>query len=178
MPVAVKVCADVSKGQGVFATAAVPKGTLLWKPDQVEAVPADKIASNLAAMPHDQAAVSAHSKLWLTSSKRQACSHRLSGCLRALQELLRQSFVAPSDSGALCINPSDNGRFTNHSSAPNVGACVDHSVDSYALRDIADGEELTCHYADFVTPAWYQQLCSKYGVLTTDEVVKLAAKQS
>ena len=59
-----------------------------------------------------------------------------------------------------------------------MGACVDHSVDSYALRDIADGEELTCHYADFVTPAWYQQLCSKYGVLTTDEVVKLAAKQS
>lgn len=56
-----------------------------------------------------------------------------------------------------------------------MGACVDHSADSYALRDIAEGEELTCDYAAFVTPAWYQQLCRKYGVLTTQEVVELAA---
>ena len=99
-------------------------------------------------------------------------------CILFLQELLRQSFVAPSDSGALCINPSDNGRFTNHSCTPNVGACIDNSVDSYALRDIANGDELTCDYAAFATPTWYQQLCSIYGVLTTEEVVKLTAKQS
>ena len=86
--------------------------------------------------------------------------------------------MAPSDSGALCINPNDNGRFTNHSATPNVGACVDHSVDSYALRDIAEGEELTCDYAGFVTPEWYQELCNKLGVLTTDQVVKLDAKQA
>lgn len=85
--------------------------------------------------------------------------------------------MAPSNPEALCINPNDNGRFTNHSATPNVGACVDHSVDSYALEDIAVGEELTCNYAGFASPAWYQQLCKKYGVVTTDEVVKLAAKQ-
>lgn len=58
VPVTVKVCADASKGQGVFATAPVTKGTLLWRPDQVKAVPADEITSNLAAMPHTQASVS------------------------------------------------------------------------------------------------------------------------
>ena len=95
----------------------------------------------------------------------------------SFQELLRQSFVAPSDSGALCINPSDNGRFTNHSAKANVGACVDHSNDSYALREIADGEELTCDYSGFDNPQWYQQLCKRYEVLTTDEVVQLVANQ-
>ena len=105
-------------------------------------------------------------------------AHLLDICTCSLQELLRQSFVALSDPGALCINPFDSGRFTNHSSAPNVGACVNHSSASYALRNIAAGEELTCDYAAFVTPAWYQELCSKYGVLTTEEVVQLAAKQS
>ncbi|KAL3150978.1 hypothetical protein ABBQ32_000718 [Trebouxia sp. C0010 RCD-2024] len=149
VPVTVKVCADGSKGHGVFATAPVTKGTLLWRPSEVKAVPAAKVTSSLAAMPREEAS-----------------------------ELLRQSFVAPIDPGALCINRSDNGRFTNHSSAPNVGACVDHSADSYALRDIAEGEELTCDYTEFVTPAWYQQLCHKYGVLTTTAVVELAAKQS
>ncbi|KAK9816205.1 hypothetical protein WJX74_004365 [Apatococcus lobatus] len=69
--------------------------------------------------------------------------------------LLRQSFVAPSNAEALCINPTDNGRFTNHSAVPNVGACVDHSNDSYALQDIAEGDELTCDYSGFVTPEWW-----------------------
>lgn len=94
-----------------------------------------------------------------------------------MQVLLRQSFVAPSNPEALCINPNDNGRFTNHSAIPNVGACVDHSNDSYALQDIAEGEELTCDYAGFATPDWYKQLCKTYGVLTTAEVVDLAAQQ-
>lgn len=86
--------------------------------------------------------------------------------------------MAPSNPQALCVNPNDNGRFTNHSSTPNVGACVDNSVDSYALRDVADGEELSCDYAGFVIPAWYQQLCTKYKVLTTEEVVHLVAHQN
>lgn len=59
-PVAVRVCADASKGHGVFATALVRQGTLLWKPDQVKAVAADEITSTLAAMPDDKASVSAH----------------------------------------------------------------------------------------------------------------------
>ena len=59
-PVAVRVCADASKGHGVFATAPVTRGTLLWKPDQVKAVAADEITSTLAAMPDDEASVSAH----------------------------------------------------------------------------------------------------------------------
>ena len=100
-----------------FATAPVTKGTLLWQPKEVKAVPADEITSILAAMPHDKATVRAN--VWFISPNLPARSQQ---CILFLQELLRQSFVAPSDSGALCINPSDNGRFTNHSCTPNVGA--------------------------------------------------------
>lgn len=67
MPVAIRVCADASKGQGVFATAPVTKGTLLWRPKEVKAVPADKMTSILAAMPHDKASVRA--QMWFISSK-------------------------------------------------------------------------------------------------------------
>ena len=174
VPVNVKPCSDPSRGSGVFATAPVKKGTLLWQPDQVKAVPAEQITADLAAMPHDDA----HVRLMLQRYSILFLSFRLLSTWRGLlQVLLRQSFVAPSNAEALCINPSDNGRFTNHSATPNVGACVDHSNDSYALQDIAEGDELTCDYSGFVTPDWYKQLCKKYEVLTTQEVVELSAKQ-
>ncbi len=58
VPVDVRICPDPTHGQGVFATAAVKKGTLLWSPKQVEAIPTEAITSKLAALPHDDAHVS------------------------------------------------------------------------------------------------------------------------
>ena len=58
VPVTVKACPDPNKGQGVFAAAPVTKGTLLWQPNQVQAIPADEITSTLAAMPYENAQVS------------------------------------------------------------------------------------------------------------------------
>ena len=58
VPVDVKVCPDISKGYGVFAKAPVKKGTLLWQPTQVKAVPIEEITARLAAMPHKDAHVS------------------------------------------------------------------------------------------------------------------------
>ena len=60
VPVTIKVCPESSKGEGVFATAPVKKGTLLWQPSQVQAVPVDEITSKLAALPHEEAHVSYH----------------------------------------------------------------------------------------------------------------------
>ena len=57
VPVNVKPCSDHSKGSGVFATAPVKKGTLLWQPNQVKAVPAEQMMADLAAMPPDDAHV-------------------------------------------------------------------------------------------------------------------------
>ena len=58
VPVTIKICPDSSKGEGVFATAHVKKGTLLWQPSQVQVVPVDEITAKLAALPYDQAHVS------------------------------------------------------------------------------------------------------------------------
>lgn len=57
VPTLVKECTDPNKGQGVFATAPIKQGTLLWQPKHVEAVPADEIISRLDAMPYDHAQV-------------------------------------------------------------------------------------------------------------------------
>jgi hypothetical protein len=45
------------------------------------------------------------------------------------------------------IVDSDNGRFMNHSLAPNTDFRVFDK--GYALVDIAQGEELTCNYYEF-----------------------------
>ena len=41
----------------------------------------------------------------------------------------------------------DNGRFMNHAEHPNT-AFTDPVI-GWAIRDIADGEEITCNYAEF-----------------------------
>lgn len=42
----------------------------------------------------------------------------------------------------------DNGKYSNHSETPNTyfSKC---GLKWYALRDIAEGEEITCNYGDF-----------------------------
>lgn len=47
----------------------------------------------------------------------------------------------------LIVVEFDNGRFMNHSEAPNTDFS-DPSM-GWALRDIGEGEELTCNYAEF-----------------------------
>lgn len=41
----------------------------------------------------------------------------------------------------------DNGRFMNHSDAPNTD--MTSETHCYAIRDIKKGEEFTCNYAEF-----------------------------
>jgi SET domain-containing protein len=47
----------------------------------------------------------------------------------------------------LTILELDNGRFMNHSDAPNTEFTDPHI--GWAIRDIAEGEEITCNYAEF-----------------------------
>jgi len=90
----------------------------------------------------------------------------------AVSKFLRQGFVLPKqgDDGKeddfFYSNPTDAGRFTNHSNNPNCG------MDG-ALRDIENGEELTMDYSFHGNPPWYQELCKTYHTLTETEVVKL-----
>ncbi|MBO0750220.1 MAG: SET domain-containing protein-lysine N-methyltransferase, partial [Porphyrobacter sp.] len=47
----------------------------------------------------------------------------------------------------LTILELDNGRFMNHSNDPNTQ--FTDPVIGWAIRDIAEGEEITCNYAEF-----------------------------
>jgi uncharacterized protein len=47
----------------------------------------------------------------------------------------------------LTILELDNGRFMNHSDGPNT-EFTDPAI-GWAIRDIAEGEEITCNYAEF-----------------------------
>jgi SET domain-containing protein len=58
----------------------------------------------------------------------------------------RYSYPYPHDPEQLIVE-IDNGRFMNHSEAPNT---VFSDPDAgYTVRDIEAGEELTCNYAEF-----------------------------
>jgi SET domain-containing protein len=47
----------------------------------------------------------------------------------------------------LTVLEMDNGRFMNHSDNPNTD--FTDPVVGWAIRDIAEGEEITCNYAEF-----------------------------
>ena len=47
----------------------------------------------------------------------------------------------------LTIVELDNGRFMNHSDDPNT-AFTDPAI-GWTIRDVAEGEEITCNYAEF-----------------------------
>jgi SET domain-containing protein len=47
----------------------------------------------------------------------------------------------------LTVLEMDNGRFMNHSAHPNTD--FTDPVVGWAIRDIAEGEEITCNYAEF-----------------------------
>lgn len=80
---------------------------------------------------------------------------------------LRQGFVLPGDNDTFfCSNPTDAGRFMNHSSSPNCGP-------DGALRDVEEGEELTMDYSFHGNPLWYQDVCRKFGVQTEAEIANL-----
>jgi SET domain-containing protein len=58
----------------------------------------------------------------------------------------RYSYPYPHDTDQLIVE-LDNGRFMNHSQTPNT---VFSDPDAgYTIRDIAQGEELLCNYAEF-----------------------------
>jgi hypothetical protein len=58
----------------------------------------------------------------------------------------RYSYPYPHDPERLIVE-LDNGRFMNHSAAPNT---IFSDPDAgYTIRDVAAGEELLCNYAEF-----------------------------
>lgn len=66
----------------------------------------------------------------------------------AAQDFARRYGYVSGDDPAKWVLELDNGRFMNHSAAPNTR--FDAPDGGYAIRDIEAGEELTCNYGDFL----------------------------
>jgi len=79
----------------------------------------------------------------------------------ASEYVRRYGYAGPA--GKVTLS-GDNARFMNHSPSPNTGAPPDMPppVTTTALRDIADGEEITCNYFDF-DPAAARKLAPAAG---------------
>ncbi len=139
----VKECEDKVKGFGVFAKEDIPKGTMTWQPTTlVKKLSVQEVYASLKLMTFSEA-----------------------------HTFIKQAFVMPSEDDKLCINPDDDGRFTNHSSNPNQYV-PEGGKEAFAARDIKAGEELTIDYSGLACPKWYKELCQKYDVMTTAQVVE------
>ena len=138
--VRVKVCDTPQYGmghKGVFSLAPIPAGTKFW------------LWTDRVIQIH-------HSDL-------QDYIDNNCGTEEEVKLFLRQGFVLPSNPDFFNSNPTDAGRFMNHSGTPNCGP-------DGTLRDIEEGEELTMDYAFHGNPDWYQAICRKYGVPTEAEI--------
>ena len=72
--------------------------------------------------------------------------HHLDQLPASTQEFLKM-YAYPSELvGGNLLLDGDNGRFMNHSATPNTS---NEGWVSFATRDIAAGEEMTCDYGEF-----------------------------
>ena len=126
-------------GRGLFATAPISRGTLVWRYVVGESV-----------QEHDESSLRA----------------RLQGLSKEeIVDLLEHIYVWEG----LAIEILDDAKIWNHAADHNTGNHPDEAsglgdgMSSYARRDIAVGEELTDDYATFGELPWYEALCLEHG---------------
>lgn len=94
--------------------------------------------------------IAAGERIWLLEPRldRLFPIDELDGLPPAAQAFARRYGYVSGDDATKWVLEFDNGRFMNHSLQPNTR--FDAPDGGYAIRDIAVGEELTCHYGDFL----------------------------
>lgn len=146
------------RGRGVFAGAAISKGTIVWRhvPGQYAVYDERSFKEHLASLSHSEAAYE-----------------------------LTHIFGLPEFPGYL-IRVFDDGVLINHSRQPTVGmnlrsgdyearrvtsaqdvvdALLDERFALIATRDLNVGDELTQDYnTDGEDPSYYDELCEQYGI--------------
>ena len=130
-------------GVGLFLTKPVARGALLWK-----------YAPGTSVTEHDEASLRARLKDLPPKEAQDLCEHFY--CWNGL-----------------VIEILDDAKLWNHSKSPNTGDHPDGEGDgagdgmsSYALRDIAAGEELTDDYSLHHALPWFEQICKDVGALS------------
>jgi SET domain-containing protein len=87
--------------------------------------------------------------VWSLNPKFDIFIHRaeIETCPAHLQDFVARYGYPHLELPGIVIIDSDNGRFMNHSLAPNTDFRIFDR--GYALVDIARGEEITCNYHEF-----------------------------
>jgi SET domain-containing protein len=126
-------------GRGVFAIEDIPRGALIWE-----------YVVGQSVLEHSEASLRT----------------RLAGLSTTeATDLLEHVYVWE---GA-AIEIMDDAKVWNHAPTPNTGNHPDEAhgagdgLSSYALRDIAAGEELTDDYALHDTLPWFEAICAEFG---------------
>ena len=73
--------------------------------------------------------------------------HEIEGLPAHMQDFIARYSYPHLEMPGVVIVDTDNGRFMNHSLAPNTDFRIFDK--GYALVDIAAGDELTCNYHEF-----------------------------
>jgi SET domain-containing protein len=138
------------RGKGLYATHAIPKGTLIWKygPNNIRCFQGgQQVQSHLATISTDD-----DRRYWL-------------------------SHIYCFNGSAIEI--LDDGKLWNHSHDPNTGSeprLDGDSESTYATRDIAAGEELLDDYGTYEYPDWLLGLYEEYQIDTLS-FVDIKSKQ-
>ena len=137
-------------GRGIFAEKRIRRGALIWQYVVGESV-----------LEHDEASM--RTRLRSLSKK-------------AAADLLEHVYVWEGS----VIEILDDAKIWNHSAEPNTGNHPDEArgagdgVSSYALRDIAPGEELTDDYALHDDLPWFEALCAAHKATSCTSLGKSA----
>ena len=133
IPYEIRVTDDY--GKGVYASAAIKTGTLVWS---------YKLNENVVE--YDEAESIAHLQSLPT--------------LKAQQRFLDASF----GKGAVLCLIVDDGQYVNHADAPACNCRTDLSTGHcYARKDIAAGEQITEDYSSFTHPPFLFPLLKQYN---------------
>jgi len=172
VPFKIKETPQYGEGhKGVFAIEDICKGTKVWQwTDKVLSIHHNDLEAYIETNFGDKIS---KIRVFLrqgfvlpSSSTSEAMSPPLEGDIIKSDDNKKDNKVHKDD--FFHSNPTDSGRFTNHSARANVGP-------DGALRDIYPGEELTMDYSFHGNPEWYQQICAQYEVQTESEVAMEAA---
>lgn len=133
-------------GKGIFLLQPVRRGALIWQ-----------YAPGKSVIEHDEVSLLSRLDALSRADAIDLLEHIYSWEGRAIEIL-------------------DDAKVWNHSVSPNSGNHPDEDqgegdhVSSYALRDLAAGEELTDDYAGFDSLPWFEAICRENGACSCTEV--------
>ena len=136
-------------GRGVFALQNIPRGALVWE-----------YVVGQSVLEHDEASL--RKRL-----RPMTAQHRI--------DLLEHVYEWEGKA----IEILDDAKVWNHAANPNTGNHPDgdgpgagDGVSSYALRDIAAGEELTDDYALHDDCPWFEEVCAEHDAISCTSLGK------